>query len=48
MLNYIDKINSFDDFYEIMKPLENKQKGDLFEEFTKYIFKYHSIDSIEP
>lgn len=41
MLNYIDKINSFDDFYEIMKPLENKQKGDLFEEFTKYIFKYH-------
>jgi predicted helicase len=39
--NYIDNINSFENFYDITKPLTAKQKGDLFEELTKYIFKYH-------
>lgn len=38
---YISSINTFDDIYTISKPLTKKQKGDLFEELTKYIFKYH-------
>lgn len=41
MLTCINELNSFDNFYEIAKNLLPKQKGDLFEEFTKYIFKYH-------
>jgi predicted helicase len=41
MINIIDKFNSFDDFYVITKNLNAKQKGDLFEEFTKYIFMFH-------
>lgn len=42
MINYIEQINNFEDFYKQVKNLEAKQKGDLFEELTKYIFKYHS------
>ena len=38
---YIQKINTFNTIYEITKDLTNKEKGDLFEEFTKYIFIYH-------
>jgi predicted helicase len=41
MINYVDKMNTFDDFHEKINNLEAKQKGDLFEELTQYIFKYH-------
>lgn len=41
MINYINKLHSFDDFYTALKPLKPKQKGDLFEELTKYILLYH-------
>ncbi len=41
MIKYIDKLNSFKDFYVIVKNLKVKEKGDLFEEFTKYIFMFH-------
>ena len=41
MHNYINKIKSFEDFYDIANSLTTKEKGDLFEEFTKYIFEYH-------
>ena len=37
----IHKINLFDDIYKLVSKFTNKQKGDLFEEFTKYIFKFH-------
>ncbi len=37
----IDKINSFSDIYTVTKDFTNKEKGDLFEELTKYIFLYH-------
>ncbi|MCJ7637061.1 MAG: DEAD/DEAH box helicase family protein, partial [Nitrososphaeraceae archaeon] len=39
--NNIDKINTFNDLYIVTKDLKNKEKGDLFEELTKYIFLYH-------
>src|SRR6187431_142186 len=39
--NYIANINTFKDFYEIVENMDNKQKGDLFEELTKYLFLYH-------
>ena len=38
---YIDQLNSFNDFYKITLELNNKQKGDIFEEFTKYLFMFH-------
>lgn len=38
---FIGKITSFNDFYSITQKLTNKQIGDLFEEFTKYLFIYH-------
>ncbi len=41
MIKYIDKFNSFKDFYVIVKNLKAKEKGDLFEELTKYIFMFH-------
>ncbi len=41
MIKYIDKFNRFEDFYVITKNLKVKEKGDLFEEFTKYIFMFH-------
>jgi len=41
MINYISKLHSFTDLYETVKELQPKQKGDLFEELTKYIFQYH-------
>lgn len=37
----IQKFNSFSDIYTIVKSFTNKEKGDLFEELTKYIFLYH-------
>lgn len=40
---YINLINTFDDVYTVSKSLKKKQKGDLFEELTKYIFKYHHV-----
>jgi len=42
MIKCIDKLNSFNDFYEITKNMKAKEKGDLFEEFTKYIFMFHN------
>jgi len=39
--NFIDNIYTFDDFYKICSNMSNKEKGDLFEEFTKYIFMFH-------
>jgi superfamily II DNA or RNA helicase len=39
--NYINQINSFDDFYTITSNLTSKEKGDLFEDFTKYLFMFH-------
>ena len=36
----IDKIDSFDDVYNIVIDMTEKQKGDLFEEITKYVFLY--------
>ena len=43
LTNYIKDINSFDNFYNSIKKLTNKEKGDIFEEFTKYIFLYHIV-----
>src|SRR4029078_2449163 len=39
--NYINQITKFNDIYGVTKKFSNKQKGDLFEEFVKYIFLYH-------
>lgn len=39
--NCIDKINSFSDIYKITENYTAKEKGDLFEELTKYIFLYY-------
>jgi len=41
LTQYIQNINTFNSIYDITKDLSNKEKGDLFEEFTKYIFIYH-------
>src|ERR1700722_5076577 len=40
---YISRLNTFDDFYDITNNinLTTKQKGDLFEEFTLLLFKFH-------
>ena len=38
---YINEINTFDDFYTIASSLADKEKGDLFEELTKYLFMFH-------
>lgn len=40
LIKYINQIDSFEDFYKITSKLDNKEKGDLFEELTKYIFMY--------
>jgi superfamily II DNA or RNA helicase len=39
---YVDRLNTFDDFYKIATDLTNKEKGDLFEEFTRYLFQFHN------
>src|SRR5689334_15392085 len=39
---YINQFNTFNDFYSIASKLTNKEKGDLFEDLTKYIFIYHN------
>jgi superfamily II DNA or RNA helicase len=42
LTKYIGHLNNFSDVIKIMPTLKTtKKKGDLFEEFTKYIFKYH-------
>lgn len=38
---YSKSINTFEDFYEVTKNMKKKEKGDLFEELTKYLFVYH-------
>jgi predicted helicase len=43
-INYIDiitKLNKFSDIYENISHLDAKQKGDVFEILTKYIFLVH-------
>ena len=39
--NILHKLNNFQDIYEIYKNLSNKQKGDIFEIITYFIFKLH-------
>lgn len=41
MLTHIQNINTFGNFIEITKNMKLKEKGDSFEELTKYIFQYH-------
>ena len=41
LTQYIQNINTFNSIYDITKDLSNKEKGDLFEELTKYIFIHH-------
>lgn len=38
-MNYFEKINQFDDIYNVTKNLSKKEKGDLFELLTYYLFK---------
>jgi len=37
----IKNVNNFDDIKDRMSSLKVKEKGDLFEEFTKYLFMFH-------
>lgn len=39
--NILQKLNKFEDIYEISKNLSNKQKGDIFEIITYFIFRLH-------
>ena len=41
LTKYIIDVNSYNDFYSILLSLDSKEKGDLFEEFTKFIFMFH-------
>ena len=40
MLKILTKINKFDDIYSVTKKQTKKEKGDLFELFTYYLFKH--------
>ncbi|AYV85350.1 MAG: superfamily II helicase [Satyrvirus sp.] len=40
LINYLKKLNTFDDIYSITAKLTKKEKGDLFEIFTYYLFKF--------
>jgi len=42
-VNVVQNIKTFDDVYEITKNMTNKEKGDLFELITLYLFKLSPI-----
>ncbi len=41
MLHNIKSLENYTEFYNLLKSSSNDIKGELFEEFTKYIFLYH-------
>src|SRR5947208_16057333 len=41
VIDIINKINNFNDIYNVLKNYDEKTKGDVFELITKYIFLLH-------